>query len=158
MNDIDWYTDRLKVRRVVSARDGALTVHRRETVSEDVPCRIYRSGGRGPRMQSTAAYTEGEDKLACANEVDIRPGDELLIRRGGGLGQTRQIIRAFAGEPAYFYEPFGAVLPGLAHQEVAFLEKEYFDAEKEAEEDGGDTGGRAQCTDGGAGEAPAGDY
>lgn len=158
MNFAGWYTDRVDIYRVQNLPDGALIRQERVKIAEDVPCRIYRSGGHGPRMQSTAAYTEGEDKLACANEMDIRPGDELLIRRGGGLGQTRQVIRAFAGEPAYFYEPFGAVLPGLAHQEVAFLEKEYFDAEKEAEEDGGDTGGRAQCTDGGAGEAAAGDY
>ena len=30
-----------------------------------------------------------------------------------------------AGEPARFYEPFGAVIPGLAHQELALYQKEY---------------------------------
>ena len=76
-------------------------------------------------MQSTAAYSDGVNKLACDNEVDIRAGDELLIHRGAVLGKSRQTMRAFAGDPVYFYEPFGAVLPGLAHQEVGLLQKEY---------------------------------
>ena len=125
MNFQDWYTDRMEVRRVCSVQEGALTVQRREAVAKDVPCRIYRAGVHPPRMQSTAAYTEGEDKVCCANEVDIRAGDELLIHRGAVLGKSRQTMRAFAGDPVYFYEPFGAVLPGLAHQEVGLLQKEY---------------------------------
>ena len=48
-----------------------------------------------------------------------------MIRRGARLGQVRQTVRAFAGDPVYFYEPFGAVLPGLAHQEVGLLQREY---------------------------------
>lgn len=154
MNFQDWYTDRMEVRRVCSVQEGALTVQRREAVAKEIPCRIYRAGVHPPRMQSTAAYTEGEDKVCCANEVDIRAGDELLIRRGAALGQTRQTVRAFAGEPVYYYEPFGAVLPGLAHQETALLEQEYLDAEKEAEEDG--AGGCDSEADGGALQAAGG--
>ena len=119
-----------------------------------MPCRIYRPQANGPRMQSTAAYSEGEDKVSCANEADVRAGDELLIRRGAALGQSRQTVRAFAGEPVYYYEPFGAVIPGLAHQEIALLEKEYLDAEKEAEEDG--NGGCPPEADGGADQASGG--
>ena len=129
MNYQDWYTDLVDIHRVAPVQDGALTKHERVPVAEGIPCRVYRSGVHGPRMQPTAAMTEGDDKLACANEVDIMPGDELLIRRGAALGETRQTIRAFAGEPAYFYEPFGAVLPGLAHQEVGLLQKEYLKGE-----------------------------
>lgn len=125
MNYQGWYTDRMDIRRVVPARDGALTVHIRETVAEDVPCRIYRAGAHGPRMQPTAAYTESGDKLACANSVDVRAGDELIIRRGGGLGALHPAIRAFAGDPVYFHEPFSAIMPGLAHQEVALVQQEY---------------------------------
>ena len=154
MNFQDWYTDRMEVRRVRSAQEGALTVQRRETVAEGIPCRIYRPGAHGPRMQSTAAYSEGEDKVSCANEADVRAGDELLIRRGAALGQSRQTVRAFAGEPVYYYEPFGAVIPGLAHQEIALLEKEYLDAETEAEEDG--NGGCPPEADGGADQASGG--
>lgn len=128
MNFRDWYTDRLTIRRVQQVKDGALTRNERVQVSENIPCRIYRSGAHAPQMQSPAAFTEGEDKLQCDNSVDIRAGDELFITRGGGLGQSQQTIRAFAGEPVHFYEPFGAVMPGLPHQEVALLEKEYLEA------------------------------
>lgn len=138
MNYADWYTDRMDIHRVRPVKDGALTRHERGRVTKDVPCRIYRSGVHGPRMQSTAAYTESaDDKLACANDVDVRPGDELHIYRGKGLGQTRQNIRAFAGEPVHYYEPFGAVIPALAHQEIALLQKEYLDAEEEPDNGAG---------------------
>lgn len=125
MNYGDWYTDLLDIHRVQARAEGSLTKHQRVQAAAGIPCRVYRSGVQGPRMQSTAASSESEDKLACANEVDIQAGDELLIRRGALLGQTRQTLRAFAGEPVYFYEPFGAVLPGLAHQEVGLLQREY---------------------------------
>ena len=127
MNYADWYTDRMDIHRVKPVKDGALTRHERVRTAKDVPCRIYRSGVHGPRMQSTA----------CANAVDVRPGDELLVYRGKGLGQVQQTIRAFAGEPVHYYEPFGAVIPGLAHQEIALLQKEYLDAEAEEGADDG---------------------
>ncbi len=139
MNYQDWYTDRMDVHRITAGLDGALTVHKRELVAEDVPCRIYRAGAHGPRMQPTAAYTESEDKLACANSVDVRAGDELLIRRGGGLGERRPVIRAFAGDPVYYHEPFGAVMPGLTHQEIGLLQKEYVEGAA-GEEDGNGAG------------------
>lgn len=129
MNYQDWYTDLVDIHRVAPVKEGALTKHERVPVTKGEPCRVYRSGVHGPRMQPTAAKAESEDKLACANEVDIQAGDELLIHRGAALGRERQTIRAFAGEPAYFYEPFGAVLPGLAHQEVALLQEEYLKGE-----------------------------
>ena len=44
MNYADWYTDRMDIHRVKPVKDGALTRHERVQVSEDVPCRIYRSG------------------------------------------------------------------------------------------------------------------
>ena len=75
-------------------------------------------------MSQTAASVTGESKLACANSVDIRAGDEVHITRGGRLGQNSGELRFFAGRPEKYYEPFGAVMPGLAHQEVALLEEE----------------------------------
>lgn len=129
MNFRDWYTDRLTVFRVQNVKEGTLTRQKRVAVAGDVPCRIYRNNAHPPRMQSTAALSEdGNDKLQCDNTVDIRAGDELIIKRGGGLGQSQPAIRAFAGEPAHYYEPFGAVMPGLAHQEIALLQKEYLEA------------------------------
>lgn len=137
MNYADWYTDRMDIYRVKPVQDGALTRHQRVRLAADIPCRMYRNSVHGPRMQSTAAYTESEEKLACGSDVDVRAGDELLVYRGRGLGQLRQTIRAFAGEPAHYYEPFGAVIPGLAHQEIALLQREYLDAEAEEGADDG---------------------
>lgn len=125
MNYADWYTDRCDIHRVMPMWDGALTVHQRTAVAENIPCRVYRSGSHGPRFRPTAATTEGEDKLACDNSVDIHAGDELLIYRGKGVGARHPAIRAFAGDPVYFHEPFGAIMPGLAHQEVTLLQQEY---------------------------------
>lgn len=125
MNYGDWYTDRMDIHRVTSVQDGALSKHQRVQVAADVPCRVYRPKVDAPKMQSTAAMASGEDKLACANEVDVLAGDELLIRRGAGLGKVCRTIRSFAGDPVYYYEPFGAALPGLAHQEIGLLQKEY---------------------------------
>lgn len=130
MNYKDWYTDLVEVRRVRNVMEGSLTKHERVTVAESVPCRVYRSSTHPPQMGRAAASVEdGSDKLACDVSVDIQAGDELLIRRGALLGQTRQTMRAFAGEPAYFYEPFGAVLPGLAHQEIGLLQREWLKGE-----------------------------
>lgn len=135
MNYADWYTDRVDIFRVQNYKDGALTRQKRVKAAGDISCRIYRNSVHAPRMQPTAAYSESaDDKLACGNNVDVRAGDELLIYRGKGLGQAHQPIRAFAGEPVYYHEPFGAVMPGLAHQELALLQKEYLDVE--AEDDG----------------------
>ena len=75
-------------------------------------------------MEQTAANMRQEDKLACDNSVDIKAGDELLIHRGAKLGRETAVIRAFAAEPNYYFEPFGTVMPGLAHQEVQLLQQE----------------------------------
>lgn len=124
MNWADWYTDTVDVYRVTDVQDGALTRHEREQVLEGVPCRIYQSDNRAINMTQTAADIQQQDKLACAPDADIRAGDELLIHRGAGLGKTGPTIRAFAADPNLYYEPFGAVIPGLAHQEIRLLQQE----------------------------------
>ena len=118
MNFQDWYTDLMDIYRNVATLDGALTRHTRTKVYSDIPCRIYSPGSEAPNMKQDAADTGTVKKLACENSVDVKPGDELLITRGGRLGHTGFVIRAFAGDPEYYYEPFGAVMPGLAHQEL----------------------------------------
>ena len=100
MNYADWYTDRADVYRVQSVKEGSLTKQTRTLAVRGLPCRVYRSGGHGPNMQSTAAYFRGEDRLACANQPDIRAGGERDITRGGGLGQKPGEVRAFVGGPA----------------------------------------------------------
>lgn len=118
MNFTDWYTDSMEVRRVRERTVNGIVKRTREQIASAVPCRIYQSG-KGPiSMQSTAARTGGSNKLMCGIGVDLKPGDELLVRRGDG-----RTARYFAGEMQDYPEPFGSVLPGLAHKEVNILEE-----------------------------------
>lgn len=124
MNWTDWYTDTVDVYRVQAVMDGSLTRHERVRVLAGVPCRIYQSDNRAIQMSQEAASVRQEDRLACDVSVDIQAGDELLIRRGARLGKPGPTIRAFAADPNLYYEPFGAVIPGLAHQEIRLLQQE----------------------------------
>lgn len=124
MNWADWYTDTVDVYRVTDVQDGALTRHDRELVVQNIPCRIYQSDSRAVNMTQTAANIQQQDKLACELGVDIRAGDELRIFRGACVGKPYAEIRAFAADPNYYTEPFGAVIPGLAHQEIRLNQME----------------------------------
>lgn len=120
----DWYTDTVDIFRVQEQPDGDLTRHERVLVEAAIPCRIYQTGPGQIGLGGTSSRIEGDDWLQCDNQVDIRAGDELLIHRGGALGEETGRIRGFASDPEYYFEPFGAVLPGLAHQEVRLLRRE----------------------------------
>ena len=124
MNFSDWYTDTVDVFRVVPNKAGNLIRHERKQVLEGIPCRVYESVDRSVSMTQTAANIRQESKLACDNSVEIQPGDELLIHRGGMLGKSAYDTRAFAGDPHHYFEPFGAAMPGLAHQEIRLLQQE----------------------------------
>lgn len=124
MNFRDWYTDTMDIWRVQPVADGALTRHERVLVQEAVPCRLYHISAEQIQMAQTAASVKGDDWVQCDNSVDIRAGDELILHRGAGLGHKLPDIRAFAGEPNHYFEPFGAVMPGLAHQEIKLLQEE----------------------------------
>ena len=124
MNWQDWYTDLMDIYRVQATQDGTLTRHERVQVSASVPCRIYQGDNKPIRMSQTASSVRQNDHLACGISVDIRAGDELIITRGGRLGRPGPTIRAFASDPNLYYEPFGAILPGLAHQEIRLMEQE----------------------------------
>ena len=124
MNWADWYTDLMDIYRVQEVKDGNLTRHKRVLVSTGIPCRIYQSDNKPINMTQTAANIQQNDKLACDTSVDVRAGDELLIHRGKRLGKAGPTVRAFAADPNVYYEPFGAIIPGLAHQEVRLLQEE----------------------------------
>lgn len=124
MNWTDWYTDLVDVYRTRDIMDGDLTRHDRVKVLSAIPCRIYQSDNKAIRMNQAAADIHQEDKLACDISVNIQAGDELLITRGARLGKTGAAIRAFAADPNFYYEPFGAVIPGLAHQEIRLMQQE----------------------------------
>lgn len=114
----------MDVYRTVPVKDGNLTRHERAKVLEKVPCRIYQSDNKPINMSQTASSVGQNDHLACDISVDIHVGDELIITRGGKLGRSGPTIRAFASDPNLYYEPFGAIMPGLAHQEIWLMEQE----------------------------------
>lgn len=127
MNFKAWYTDTVDIYRTVQGQTGALTRQTRERVQEGVVCRVYEDSGKPVEMTGQAAQIKQTSKLACDNAVDIRAGDELIIHRGGAIGKAVFDIRAFAGDPHYQFEPFGAVRPRLAHQEIVLLQQERID-------------------------------
>ena len=131
MNFADWYTDLMEIRRVRAEKEGALTRRQRVAAAENSPCRIYQSKGDAIRMSQPAARVQQRDKLACAVTVDVRAGDELIIRRGGALNKPGPMIRAFAAEPTLYYEPAGGASLGLEHQEIPLEEMEIVKGEME---------------------------
>lgn len=114
----------MDVYRNVPVQDGALTRQERQQVLAGIPCRIYQSDSKPISMSQTAASVSQNDHLACDISADVRAGDELLITRGGRLGKPGPVIRAFAADPNLYFEPFGAVIPGLSHMEVRLLQQE----------------------------------
>lgn len=120
-----WYTDLVDVYRDTDYKDGSVTKQMRLKVLSKVPCRVFRSARARPDMTDTAAEVVSSDALACANEVDIKAGDLLMITRGGRIGkQMKPPDRYFAGSTTYYYEPFGGVMPKLDHQEIPLLLEE----------------------------------
>ena len=124
MNFTDWYTDTVDVYRIQNQTTNNLTTQQRVPGSTGTPCRIYQSDNQPINMQQDAAYIKQADRLMCDPSVDIQPGDQLIIHRGAVLGRTAPDIRAFAADPNYYFEPFGAIMPGLAHQEIRLLQQE----------------------------------
>lgn len=124
MNFADWYTDTCDVYRVKDVKDGNLTRKVRTNIYEQIPCRIYTDSSNTPRMSQTAASLNQSSMLAMSNDYDVRAGDELIIYRGGRLGHMDIKSRCFAGDPHHHFEPFGAVMPQLDHQEIKLLQEE----------------------------------
>lgn len=127
MNFYDWYTDLMDIYRVVQDKSGPVVRNERQKVYSGIPCRIYQDSNPAPSMNRQAADFQNNLKIACRNDVDVRGGDELIITRGGRIGHTDEKCRAFAGEPHKYYEPYGAVMPQLEHQEVSLLQMERID-------------------------------
>lgn len=124
MNYQDWYTDTVDIWRVQATTTNSLTSNALVELYSGIPCRIYQSDNQPINMEQTAAHIKQADLLMCDTSVDIQAGDQLIIHRGAGLGKTSPAIRAFAADPNLYFEPFGAVIPGLAHQEVRLLQQE----------------------------------
>lgn len=124
MNFHDWYTDTVDIWRVTPTTTNGLTNNALQQLYTGIPCRIYQSDNQPINMDQSAAHIKQADRLMCDTSVDIRAGDQLIIHRGAVLGKTSPDIRAFAADPNLYFEPFGAVIPGLAHQEIRLLQQE----------------------------------
>lgn len=124
MNFTDWYTDTVDIWRVSPTTTNGLTTNTLTELYTGVPCRIYQSDSAPINMEQTAAHVRQADRLMCDLSVDIQAGDQLIIHRGARLEKTFPAVRAFAADPNPYFEPFGAVVPGLAHQEVHLLQQE----------------------------------
>lgn len=124
MNFRDWYTDTVDIWRAAPTTTNGLTTHTLTELYTAVPCRIYQSDNAPINMEQMAAHIKQADRLMCDISVDIQPGDQLIIHRGAILGKTTPAIRAFAADPNPYFEPFGAVIPGLSHMEVRLLQQE----------------------------------
>lgn len=122
MNFADWYTDLFKIERNVAVVDGDLTKQVLQVIADNLKGRVYRRGGGAPKWNQTDAQVTQSIMLACDNSIDIRPGDRLTIQIGGALGYDNEVIKARAGVFDHYYEPFGAVIPQLAHQQGALEE------------------------------------
>ncbi len=117
-----WYTDTVDVYRVEEVSgDGLSRQERRKVNDTPIPCRVYSPQKNGPNMTDTAAKDLASEKMSCDLAVDIRPGDELMIVRGGNLGHGNEPIRYFAGSPVPYYDPVGGMMTGLEHQEIGLL-------------------------------------
>jgi hypothetical protein len=120
-----WYTDTVSVFRVLDVTVGHISKQQRTKIGE-YPCRIYRSKKGSPTMTDREARLRSDDIMAVELGRDIKSGDELLIVRGGQLGQTES-QRYFAGDVMPYYEPVGGAFNGLAHIEVGLLQEEVID-------------------------------
>lgn len=114
----NWYTDSMSISRNVPYKVGNIDKKKREELYKGIPCRIYNTKRNGPSWKDTAATATATDKVACDVSVDLKPGDMLMIVRGGRMGSNREPERYFAGTPQPYYDPVGGVLSGLEHQEA----------------------------------------
>ena len=113
-----WFTDLMDVYRVESGTDGALTRQERVLVAATVPCRIYSPQKNNKNLRQAASEVYGDEKLACAVDVDIEAGDELIVTRGAALGRKTQPVRYIASQPVLYFDPVGVAATGLEHMEV----------------------------------------
>lgn len=114
-----WYSDSADIYRTSNFIIGNIDKKTRQLIQSNIPCRIFRSSKPATKMTTTASEYTPFDSLACETSVDIRAGDEIIVSRGINLGYAdTNPSRYFAGDPTDYYEPFGGVMPDLAHKEV----------------------------------------
>lgn len=113
-----WFTDLMDVYRVENGSDGALVRPERVLVASGIPCRVYSPQKNNLNLRQAASAVYGDEKLACAVDVDVQAGDELIVTRGGVLGRKTKPVRYIASQPVLYFDPVGAAATGLEHMEV----------------------------------------
>lgn len=113
-----WFTDLMDIYRVEAVTTGALTRQERVLVAATVPCRIYSPQKNNINLRQAASAVYGDEKLACAVDVDIEAGDELIVTRGAALGRKTKPVRYIASQPVLYFDPVGVAATGLEHMEI----------------------------------------
>ena len=117
-----WFTDSVDVYRTSDVVNGYIKSQKREKTGT-YDCRIYKSAKDGPLLSTEAGKIASTEVMAVKVGTDIISGDELLITRGGKLGQNTA-SRYFAGDIVSYYEPVGGAFNGLEHMEIGLLQEE----------------------------------
>ena len=119
-----WYTDTVDVYRASDTTGSTLHYKTQERTKQGTyPCRIHKSQKGAPILTGPAGKLMSNDIMSLELGTDIQSGDELIITRGGALGQTAT-ARYFAGDIMPYYEPVGGAFSGLGHVEVGLLQNE----------------------------------
>ena len=125
MPGINWYTDEFDAYRVESTVEGGITKHERTQVISSVPCRVYNNPNADIQMEEQAAKTGAGNTLCCDVDVDIKTGDEIIVRRAARIRATPvSTERYFAGKPNRYVEPFGGIVADLSHLQVSLFHEE----------------------------------
>ena len=79
-------------------------------------------------MQSTAATIGKGNAMCCEVGTDIKAGDEIILYRSSSIKSTPvSTDRYFAGNINIYVEPFGGIIAGLEHVQVALYNEERID-------------------------------
>lgn len=96
----EWYTDTADIYRVVTEAAGqCIFAGPKKINTVPIPCRVYSSKRDGPAMTGTAAAERSTEKMACDLFLDIQPGDELEVTRGGRTWYAGKAGAVFCRNP-----------------------------------------------------------
>lgn len=120
-NEANWYTDDFDIYRNVSVEVLGVTKEQRKLIQEHIRGRIYSKKTKSLDVSEQAYNFSVFDMLACRNDVDIKPGDELVIRRGYYINQftNGNEEKYIAGNPTKYMMPVGGISIDISHQEVS---------------------------------------
>lgn len=114
-----WLTDLVDIYRTQDVSIGSLTRKEKINISENVPCRVYRSNAAKLAKFYGVGNVSGSEMIAVKTGTDLSEGDFLVVKRGGVLGKWKgKEERYVTGRVQDYYEPFGGVAVGLEHTQA----------------------------------------